>query len=199
MRHKVKVTVLDKKLYPELQRQYCEEPDSGACPCYHIGDEYIFERDEENDHFWHGGLNTLVKTQADPEAVAGGPSLPHCSEAWDAIARYIYTGLQGGSIMKGWMARENEMIACCSDGTRPVIFKIERLDYLSVRIVGMCCDRCAEQVREALGKVPGVETAQVRRDRMCAEVFCRRESEPSREALTAAVEALGFAVAGIDD
>ena len=26
-----------------------------------------------------------------------------CSEAWDAIARYIYTGLQGGSIMKGWM------------------------------------------------------------------------------------------------
>ena len=30
--------------------------------------------------------------------------------------------------MKGWMAKENEMIACCSDGTRPVIFKIERLD-----------------------------------------------------------------------
>ena len=24
--------------------------------------------------------------------------MPHCSEAWDAIARYIYTGLQGGSI-----------------------------------------------------------------------------------------------------
>ena len=43
-------------------------------------------------------------------------------------SRYIYTGLQGGSIMKGWMAKENEMIACCSDGTRPVIFKIERLD-----------------------------------------------------------------------
>ena len=41
---------------------------------------------------------------------------------------YGYTGLQGGSIMKGWMAKENEMIACCSDGTRPVIFKIERID-----------------------------------------------------------------------
>jgi len=27
------------------------------------------------------------------------------------------------------MARENEMICCCSDGTRPVIFKIERIDY----------------------------------------------------------------------
>ena len=55
--------------------------------------------------------------------------MPHCSEAWDAISRYIYAGLQGGSIMKGGMKEENTMIACCSDGTRPVIFKIERIDY----------------------------------------------------------------------
>lgn len=32
-------------------------------------------------------------------------------------------------IMKGWMKEENTMITCCSDGTRPVIFKIERIDY----------------------------------------------------------------------
>ena len=75
------------------------------------------------------GLNTLVKTTGDPDAVAGGPKMPFCSEAWDAIFRYIYTGLQGGSIMKGWMSAENTMIACCSDGTRPVIFRIERIDY----------------------------------------------------------------------
>ena len=106
MKHKVKVTVLDKKLYPELQQQYCDNPISGACPCYNVGDEFIFYRDEERDDFWHIGLNTLVKTSG-----------------------YIYTGLQGGSIMKGWMKRENEMITCCSDGTRPVIFKIERIDY----------------------------------------------------------------------
>lgn len=31
--------------------------------------------------------------------------------------------------MKGWMENENEMITYCSDGTRPVIFKIERVDY----------------------------------------------------------------------
>ncbi len=31
--------------------------------------------------------------------------------------------------MKGWMNQENVMITCCSDGTRPVIFKIERIDY----------------------------------------------------------------------
>lgn len=85
MKYKVKVTVIDKKLYPELQAQYCADPQSGPCPCYNVGDEFIFERDEKNDHFWHGGLDTLVKTSANPDTVAGGPKMPHCSEAWDAI------------------------------------------------------------------------------------------------------------------
>ena len=31
--------------------------------------------------------------------------------------------------MRGWMKDEREMITCCSDGTRPVIFKLQRLDY----------------------------------------------------------------------
>ena len=128
MKFKVKLTVIDKKCYPELQMLYCADPNSGPCPCYNVGDEFIFYRDDERDDFWHMGLNTLVKTSGDPDKVAGGPKIPHCSELWDAISRYIYTGLQGGSIMKGWMAKENEMIACCSDGTRPVIFKIERID-----------------------------------------------------------------------
>lgn len=130
MKHKVKVTVIDKKLYTEFQQQYCADPRSGVCPCYNVGDEFVFYRDKEQDDFWHCGLNTLVKTTAsDPNTVAGGAKMPFCSEAWDAISRYIYTGLQGGSIMKGWMREENIMIACCSDGTRPVIFKIERIDY----------------------------------------------------------------------
>lgn len=42
MEHRVKVTVLDKKLFPELQAQYCAVPDSGKCPCYHVGDEFCF-------------------------------------------------------------------------------------------------------------------------------------------------------------
>ncbi len=73
MKHKVKVTVIDKKIYPELQQKYCADPKAGMCPCYNIGDEFFFERNEKNDHFWHGGLNTLVKTSADPNTVAGGP------------------------------------------------------------------------------------------------------------------------------
>ena len=128
MKYKVKVTVIDKKLYPELQQQFCSDPAAGACPCYNIGDEFIFERDERKDSFWHMGMNTLTKSNGNSHMVAGGPGMPHCSEAWDAVSRYIYAGLQGGSIMRGWMREENTMIACYSDGTRPVIFKIERLD-----------------------------------------------------------------------
>lgn len=51
-----------------------------------------------------------------------------CGEAWDAVSRYVYTALQGGSIMKGWTNDNRMMITCCNDGTRPVIFKIERID-----------------------------------------------------------------------
>ena len=58
MKYKVKVTVIEKKLYPELQAQYCADPNSGACTCYNVGDEFIFHRDDERDDFWHMGLNT---------------------------------------------------------------------------------------------------------------------------------------------
>ncbi len=54
--------------------------------------------------------------------------MPFCAEAWDAISRYIYTALQGGAIMHSWTNDDRIMIACCNDGTRPVIFKIERMD-----------------------------------------------------------------------
>lgn len=30
--------------------------------------------------------------------------------------------------MKGWTNDDRMMIACCNDGTRPVIFQIERID-----------------------------------------------------------------------
>ena len=55
------------------------------------------------------------------------PAFP-CAEAWDCISRYIYTALQGGSIMHGWTRDDRLMVACCNDGTRPVVFKLERID-----------------------------------------------------------------------
>ena len=71
MNYKVKVTVIDKKLYPNLQQQYCSDPNSGACPCYNVGDTFLFERGGDRDDFWHMGLGTLVETSVDPDTVAG--------------------------------------------------------------------------------------------------------------------------------
>ena len=51
MKYKVKVTVLDTKLYPEYQQQYCANPCSGKCPVYNKGDEFVFYRDDERDDY----------------------------------------------------------------------------------------------------------------------------------------------------
>ena len=128
MNYQCKITVLDTKVFPDLQEKYLADPKSGACPCYNPGDEFLFRRDGEHDDFWHLGINTLVKTSGDADKVAGGPKMPFCSEAWDCISRYIYAALQGGSIMNGWTNDEKVRIACCNDGTRPVVFRIERID-----------------------------------------------------------------------
>lgn len=175
MQYKVKLTVIDRKLYPELQAQYCADQNAGKCPCYQIGDEFIFERYGGADDFWHMGLNTLKQTVSRADGTAGGASFPHCSEAWDAISRYIYTGLQGGAIMRGWMSDERVMIACCSDGTRPVIFRIERIDYKALYIEGIQCDNCKSRIKSALEQIEGVTKAVLRADYV--EVYLQKDVE----------------------
>ncbi|MDD3220290.1 MAG: TIGR04076 family protein [Lachnospiraceae bacterium] len=187
MQHKVRLTVIDKKLYPELQTQYCANPNAGECSCYNIGDEFIFERYGNADDFWHMGLGTLVKTDYDPDKIAGGKKIPHCSEAWDAISRYIYTGLQGGSIMRRWMNDDRIMITCCSDGTRPVIFKVERLDYKALYIEGIGCDKCRNKISDALSTVENVKDV-IFKDEF-TEVFLEKEVED--EMLKSVVENCG--------
>lgn len=181
MQHKCKVTVIDKKCFPDYQQQYLENPVSGPCPFYNIGDTFIFERYGGEDTFWLAGDGT------------------QCAEAWDCISRYIYTALQGGSIMRGWTKDERMMIACCNDGTRPVIFKIERLDYKAVKIDGMTCPSCAESIKKALEAIPGVEQAEVRIEKGWAEVFMNQNAPVSDEALLLAVEQFeNYSVTGID-
>lgn len=195
MQHKVKLTVIDKKLYPDLQEQYCADPASGACPCYHVGDEFVFERYGATDDFWHMGLNTLKQTVKTADGIAGGASFPHCSEAWDAISRYIYTGLQGGSIMRGWMKDERVMIACCSDGTRPVIFKIERLDYKTVYLDRDMNADCQNRLKDVLMHLDAVTEVVFREEYI--EIYL--QSDLNDELLKAVVESCGeYGVQKID-
>ena len=180
MQYKCRVEVIDKKLFPDLQGKYLADPQSGVCPFYNIGDVTVFERYGGEDTFW---------TQAKGR---------HCSEAWDCISRYIYTALQGGAVMRGWTNDERLMIACCNDGTRPVIFKIERQDYKVVKIRGMRSEGCAGKAKAALEAVPKALRVDVRLDKGWAEVFCLREDAPSDDALKAAVAQAGFAIEQID-
>ncbi|MDL2220363.1 TIGR04076 family protein [Eubacteriales bacterium OttesenSCG-928-N14] len=106
MKHKVKMTVLKKECYTDLQEQYLADPHSGPCPYFEVGQEFLIE---------NGDFFRMMNGQ-------------FCGEAWDCVSRYIYAALQGGSIMQGWTNDEKMMITCCNDGTRPVIFKLERID-----------------------------------------------------------------------
>ena len=110
MQHECKITVLETKCFSDLQEQYLADPKSGPCPFFKPGDTFLLTRTPQQDDFYH-----LMNGK-------------FCGEAWDAVSRYVYTVLQGGSIMKGWTNDDRMMIACCNDGTRPVIFKIERID-----------------------------------------------------------------------
>ena len=106
MKHKCKITVLKRECYQDLQSKYLADPKSGPCPFFHEGQEIIVD----SDNFFRMLHGTF------------------CAEAWDCISRYVYAALQGGSIMRGWTNDEKVMITCCNDGTRPVVFKLERID-----------------------------------------------------------------------
>lgn len=110
MKHQCKITVLETKVFTDYQEEYLANPKSGPCPFFKKGDTFFLDRTPQKDDFYH-----LMNGK-------------FCGEAWDAVSRYVYTALQGGSIMHGWTKDERMMIACCNDGTRPVIFKIERID-----------------------------------------------------------------------
>jgi len=106
MKHKCKITVLRREFYQDLADEYLADPNVGKCNLFQDGQEFILEQKD----FWK---------------MMNGE---FCAEAWDSISRYVYAALQGGSIMKGWTNDEKMMITCCNDGTRPVIFKLERID-----------------------------------------------------------------------
>lgn len=110
MQYECRITVLETKVFADYQEKYLADLQSGACPCFKPGDTFLLKRTNEQDDFYHKMDGRF------------------CGEAWDAISRYVYAALQGGAIMRNWTNDDRMMIACCNDGTRPVIFKIERID-----------------------------------------------------------------------
>ena len=53
MKHECKITVLETKVFPDLQEKYLADPKSGPCPCFKEGDTFLLKRTPERDDFFH--------------------------------------------------------------------------------------------------------------------------------------------------
>jgi len=101
--NKVKITVLRKEFYPELADEYLTEGrEAGACPLLNVGDEFIFKGEAKM-----------------PEGF--------CPWAWIDIYRSV-NALSAGASYTPWNLQEKMQIECCTDGIRPVVFKVEAMN-----------------------------------------------------------------------
>ena len=101
---KCKITVLRKMFNEDYAKQYCVNPETSVCTAFQEGQTFLLDSANKPDGF--------------------------CEEAWSAITRYAFAFISGaGDFFEGsWMKDGNTMIACCNDGIRPVVFKLERID-----------------------------------------------------------------------
>lgn len=97
-----KIKVIKKVNNLELAEEYCVAGVS-ACPCpaFTEGQEFITQNLDQPANF--------------------------CTWAWDDIFKYV-TLLHCRGDMSDHMNRQNTVIACCTDGIRPVVFRIEKIN-----------------------------------------------------------------------
>ena len=95
----VKITVLKRELYKDLVDEYAADKNFAPCPKYEDGQEFILEAKEMPAGF--------------------------CSWAWADIQRDVVAVFHGASFP--WIERKSVIISACTDGLRPVIFKIEKI------------------------------------------------------------------------
>ncbi len=98
--YRCKVTVVRKACFQDLQNILADPKRTGVCPHFECGEIFIFDEELEKQN--------------------GGD---FCRGAWSAISRHVTEILHGTSEKEGKMR-----FVCCSDGTRPVVFRIERLN-----------------------------------------------------------------------
>jgi uncharacterized repeat protein (TIGR04076 family) len=103
--YKVKITVLQRELYPELAKDILSDPGSlRQCEMFMEGQEFIAD----------GFLKC-------PDGM--------CAEAWQTLWPSALAISRGGTFAP-YAKREHEWAVCCPDGLRPVTFKLERGDEM---------------------------------------------------------------------
>jgi len=67
------------------------------------------------------------RLQEGQEFIAEGVNMPEgfCSWAWTDIQKYVLTLARGGNFLG---VNPGTFVTCCTDGFRPVVFKLERLE-----------------------------------------------------------------------
>ncbi len=101
---KVKITVLETTFNKHLVDRFVERGRAvtlGPCEVFKPGQEFV----------------------VDP--IAGMPE-GFCTWAWDDLYKVLIAYWSGGSF-GDWYEDGDTIISCCTDGTRPVIFKLEKL------------------------------------------------------------------------
>ena len=105
---KIKITVVERTFNKDITDEYGSETflagrGNGPCIKFEEGQEFILDRLSKPEGF--------------------------CDWAWADIHREIRTVGFGGGFP--WVNTPNSAITCCTDGMKPVVFKIERVDVES--------------------------------------------------------------------
>ena len=100
MAKKVKITVLKRECFKDLVNAYAADKSFPQCPKYTDGQEFILNGTDMPEGF--------------------------CSWAWGDIHRDVVGVFRGATY--AWVNQENTIISCCTDGFRPVVFKIEAIE-----------------------------------------------------------------------
>mgnify|MGYP001451750124 CR=1 FL=1 len=102
---KCKITVLKRTLNEDIAKEFVDMS-IGPCESFKEGQEFILDFAQKPEGF--------------------------CDWAWNDIYKTYVTIARGGNfsedMFKDWMKDNKSMITCCTDGVRPVIFKVERLE-----------------------------------------------------------------------
>lgn len=102
-----RVTVIRRNCFYDLQSRYLEDPELGPCQHFHEGQQFTVCSD--------GNLKA-------PEGF--------CPKAWECISAHVAGVLDSATDCDcGNAPVDNSVIACCNDGTRPVVFKITPLAH----------------------------------------------------------------------
>lgn len=98
---KCKITVLKTTCFKDLADVYVKDPQYGPCPVHKEGEVFVT-----------GGIF--------------GNEMPEgfCAMAYQALVMPVNVLIGGGKVL----GFDETHIACCTDGLRPVVFKLERVD-----------------------------------------------------------------------